>query len=74
MKTYNFSEARHNLAALLDEVANTGEVRITGNDGRHFVIRLAKTERSPLDVPGIGMRPSGDDIVKTIREARRRVR
>lgn len=74
MKTYKFSEARQNLAALLDEATSTGEVRISRRDGRSFVIRPAKTKRSPLDVPGIGTNVSGEEIVKTIRHGRRRTR
>jgi prevent-host-death family protein len=74
MKTYKFSEARQNLAALLDEAASTGEVRISRRDGRSFVIRPAKTKRSPLDVPGIKAELSGEEIVRTIRAGRRRVR
>jgi prevent-host-death family protein len=74
VKTYKFSEARQNLAALLDEAASTGEVRISRRDGGSFVIRPARTKRSPLDVPGIGIELSGEEIVKTIREGRRRVR
>jgi hypothetical protein len=38
------------------------------------VVRPAKTKRSPLDVPGIGAHVSGDEIVKTVRASRRRVR
>lgn len=74
MKTYKFSEARQNLAALLDEATSTGEVRISRRDGRSFVIRPARTKRSPLDVPGIGGDLSGEEIVKTIRDSRRRTR
>ena len=74
MKTYKFSEARQNLAALLEEAASTGEVRISRRDGRSFVVRPAKTNRSPLDVPGIGARVSGEEIVKTVRAGRRRIR
>jgi len=74
MKTYKFSEARQNLAALLNEAADTGEVRISRRDGRSFVIRPARTKRSPLDVPGIKTSVSGDEIVQTIRAGRRRVR
>ena len=74
MKTYKFSEARQNLAALLDEATSTGEVRISRRDGRSFVIRPAKTKRSPLDVPGIDTDLSGEEIVKTIRDSRRRTR
>lgn len=74
MKTYKFSEARQNLAALLDEATSTGEVRISRRDGRSFVIRPARTKRSPLDVPGIGSDLSREEIVKTIRDGRRRTR
>jgi prevent-host-death family protein len=74
MKTYRFSEARQNLAALLDEAASTGEVRINRRDGRSFVIRPAKTRRSPLDVPGIDAGLSGQEIVKAVRAGRRRIR
>lgn len=74
MKTYKFSEARQNLAALLDEAASSGEVRISRRDGRSFVIRPAKTKRSPLDVPGIGTNVSAKEIVKTVRDGRRRIR
>ena len=74
MKTYKFSEARQNLAALLDEAASTGEVRIDRRDGRSFVIRPAKTKRSPLDVPGIEADLSAGEIVTTIRAGRRRIR
>ena len=74
MKTYKFSEARQNLAALLDEAASTGEVRISRRDGRSFVLRPVKTKRSPLDVPGIDSGLSGDEIVKAVREGRRRIR
>jgi antitoxin Phd len=74
MKTYRFSEARQNLASLLDEAANTGEVRISRRDGRSFVVRPVKTKRSPLDVPGVKTSMSRDEIVRTIRAGRRRVR
>jgi antitoxin (DNA-binding transcriptional repressor) of toxin-antitoxin stability system len=74
MKTYPFSEARQNLGALLDEAASAGEVRISRRDGRSFVIRPLRTKRSPLDVPGIGSNMSGEEIVKTVREGRRRIR
>jgi prevent-host-death family protein len=74
MKTYKFSEARQNLAVLLDEAASTGEVRISRRDGRSFVIRPAKTKRSPLAVPSIQTDIASDEIVKTIRDSRRRSR
>jgi PHD/YefM family antitoxin component YafN of YafNO toxin-antitoxin module len=74
MKTYKFSEARQNLSALLDEAESNGEVRISRRDGRSFVLRPVQTKRSPLDVPGIDGGLSAGEIVKTVREGRRRVR
>lgn len=74
MKTYTYSEARQNLAALLEEASRTGEVRIRRRDGRSFAVRPAKPRRSPLDVDGIATSLSGDEIVSVIREMRRRPR
>ena len=74
MKTYKYSEARQNLAALLDEAARSGEVRISRRDGRSFVVRPAKTKRSPLDVPGVDTGLTAAEIVSTVRNGRRRAR
>jgi len=74
MKTYTYSEARQNLAALLEEASRTGEVRIRRRDGRSFAVRPAKTKRSPLDVEGIDANLSGEEIVQVVREMRRRPR
>lgn len=72
MKTYRFSEARQKLAALLDEAARSGEVRIDRRDGRSFTVKPVKTKRSPLDVEGIDVNIPTDEIVRTIRASRRR--
>jgi hypothetical protein len=74
MKTYTYSEARQNLAALLEEASRSGEVRIRGHDGRSFAVRPTKTKRSPLDIDGIETDLSGDEIVAVVREMRRRPR
>jgi PHD/YefM family antitoxin component YafN of YafNO toxin-antitoxin module len=74
MKTYTYSEARQNLAALLEEASRSGEVRIRRRDGRSFAVRPAKTKRSPLDVEGIESDLSREQIVSVIREMRRRPR
>lgn len=74
MKTYKYSEARQNLAALLDEAASSGEVRISRRDGRSFVVRPARMKGSPLDVPGVGTGLTAAEIVTTIRSGRRRAR
>ena len=72
MKTYTYSEARQNLAALLEEASRSGEVRIRRRDGRSFAVRPAKPKRSPLDVSGIKSDLSSDEIVNVIREGRHR--
>jgi hypothetical protein len=53
MKTYTYSEARQQFAALLDEARRTGRVQIRRRDGQLFVLQPATQERSPLDVPGV---------------------
>ena len=74
MKTYTYSEARQHLAALLDEAARSGEVRIRRRDGRSFTVCPTKTKRSPLDVDAVETDLSRDEIVRFVREMRRRSR
>jgi PHD/YefM family antitoxin component YafN of YafNO toxin-antitoxin module len=71
MKTYTYSEARQNLAALLDEAAREGEVRIRRRDGNSYVLRPVRAKGSPLDVEGIDLDLSTEEIVKAVKESRR---
>lgn len=71
MKTYTFTEAREKLASVLDEAASKGEVRIKRRDGRVFVIRLQKQPGSPLDVEGLNLNLSRQEILESIAEGRR---
>lgn len=48
MEVYTYSEARQNLASLLDEAERDGEVRITRRDGRTFSLR-PRPSGSPFD-------------------------
>lgn len=68
---YTYSEARQKLAALLDQAAAEGEVRIKRKDGRVFVIRPALQTSSPLDVPGVDLGLSAEEIVAFVHEGRR---
>ncbi|MDX1614079.1 MAG: type II toxin-antitoxin system Phd/YefM family antitoxin [Candidatus Promineifilaceae bacterium] len=68
---YTYTEARQNLASLLDKAAAEGEVRIKRRDGQVFVIRLETSEKSPLDVGGINLELSAEEIVAFIAEGRR---
>lgn len=71
MNTYTYTEARQKLAALLDQAAEHGEVRIRRRDGRVFVIRPEQRSGSPLDVPGLALELSREEILESIREGRR---
>lgn len=71
MREYTYSEARQRLADLLEYVQREGAVRIRRRDGTVFVLMLAEGSRSPLDVPGIDLPITRDDIVTFIHEGRR---
>lgn len=68
---YTYTEARQNFASLLDKAADEGEVRVKRRDGQVFVIRPERTTVSPLDVEGIDLNLSADEILQFIAESRR---
>jgi PHD/YefM family antitoxin component YafN of YafNO toxin-antitoxin module len=71
MMVYTYSEARQNLASLLEKAAQEGEVRIKRKDGQVFVIKPQTTERSPLDVEGVELGITTTEILEAIQEGRR---
>ena len=71
MKEFTYSEARQQLAALLDRAGRDGAVRIRRRDGQLFVLRPEPSHGSPLDMPGLKLSVSRDDIVDLVREGRR---
>ena len=71
MKVYTYTEARQNLASLLERAAQEGEVRIKRRDGRIFVVKPERREGSPLDVEGIDLGLTAREIVQFIQEGRR---
>jgi antitoxin Phd len=72
MKEYTYTEARQQLASLLDMAVREGEVRIRRRDGQIFTLRPETSSRSPLDVPGIDTDLTIDEINVFIREERSR--
>jgi len=72
MKVYTYSEARQRLAALLERALREGAVRIRRKDGEVFVLRPEENTDSPLDVPGLDLGLSRDEIVRFVRAGRRR--
>lgn len=71
MKEFTFSEARQRLAALLDAARKDGAVRIRRRDGDVFVLRPDRTKGSPLDVPGLDLPLSREEILAFVRAGRR---
>jgi prevent-host-death family protein len=71
MKVYSYSEARQQLAELLNRARREGQVEIRRRDGQVFVVRPTTSAGSPLDVPGVGADLSGEEIVGLVRESRR---
>src|ERR1017187_6606539 len=71
MKVYNYSEARQQLAELLNRASREGGVEIRRRDGQAFLVRPAARSGSALDVPGIDAGLSRKEILELVRESRR---
>jgi hypothetical protein len=67
-----FSEAQQDLAALLDHAIRDGGVRIQRADGSTFILRPEGGANSPLDVPGVDLGVSTEEIIACIRTGRER--
>ncbi len=72
MNVYTCSEARQQLATLLDQAKATGKVLIRRKDGSTFSLRPENPTSSPLDIDGIDTDISTSEIVSIIRESRER--
>jgi len=72
MTVYTYSEARQNLADLLDRAGKEGEIRIRRRDGREYVIRPQERDGSPLDVSPVSAQVNAEEIVGAVREGRER--
>ena len=72
MEVYTYSEARQNMAALLDKADRGERVRIRRKDGHLFELKAATERRSPLDVEGVDLGISTEEIVGIVRESRSR--
>lgn len=73
MIVYTYSEARQNLAGLLDRAAAEGEVVIQRRDGQTFVVKPQPRAASPLDVGKVNVRLTQREILDAIYEGRARV-
>jgi hypothetical protein len=71
MKVYSYSEARQQLAELLNRARREGVVEIRRRDGQVFDVRPTARAGSPLDVPGVPTSLSRREVVELVRESRR---
>ena len=72
MTIFTYSQARQNLATLLDLARKEGEVWIRRNDGSMFCLKPTAVDKSPLDVKGVKSKISTKEIVSFVRESRER--
>ena len=72
MRVYTYSEARQNLASVLEAAQRDGAVRIRRRNGQTFVLQPELSAASPLDVEGIDLDVPTEEIVSMIREGRER--
>jgi len=72
MAIYTYSNANQNIDLLLEEVVKEGEARIKSKDGQIFVIRPGLKIDSPLNIEGINLGISTNEIIQSIHESRGR--
>lgn len=72
MRTYTFSEARQSFSTVLDRAKAEGQALIKRRDGSLFVIKPVSKPSSPLDVEGVDLGLSAEEIVDVVREGRER--
>lgn len=71
MQTYQ--ENQENLSVLLERANEQGEIRIKQANGQVFVLKPEQTKRSALDIDGIDLDVSTDEIVEFVCEGRERL-
>lgn len=69
MQTY--LETQQPLSVLLEQARQEGEVRIRREDGQTFVLKPENVKRSALDVEGVELGISTDEMIGFIREGRK---
>lgn len=69
MKVYTYTQARQNLAEVLNQ-AKQEEVIIRRRGGDAFVVVPKAREGSPFDVSGVKTRATTKDVLAAVRESR----
>jgi len=71
VKEFTYSEARQQLATLLEKARRDGAVRIRRRDGQVFILRPDTRAGSPLDVPSLKLSLTRKDVLAAVVEGRR---
>ena len=71
MKVFSDQEAQQNLQSVLSEARKEGSVGIRQGNGETFVLRPEGLPDSPLNVKGVNLPISTDEIVGFVHEARK---
>jgi prevent-host-death family protein len=71
MKVYTYSQARKNLAAVLNQ-SKDEEVLIRRRGGDCFVVLPKPREGSPFDIPGVKTKATTADLLSAVKESRSR--
>ncbi len=74
MQVYTFSGARQKSASILEQASQDGEVLIRRRDGRSYILKPEKSQKSPLDVKSVDIGISATEIVDFVREGRERTK
>ncbi len=72
MIVYTYTEARQKLAKVLEQAMKEGGVKIQRRDGQTFIVLPERKTGSPLDVPGLGLDITAEEILQFIQEGRLR--
>ncbi|MEP7039368.1 MAG: type II toxin-antitoxin system Phd/YefM family antitoxin [Acidobacteriota bacterium] len=72
-KMQTYQENQEKLSVLLERANEQGEVRIKRANGQIFVLKPEQMKRSALDIDGIDLDVSTDEIVEFVREGRERL-
>jgi hypothetical protein len=72
MTVYTFSEARQNLASVVEQAKREGAVQVKRRDGSMFTIMPVQSQGSPLDVGYVDIALTQDEIVNAVRAGRER--
>jgi hypothetical protein len=74
MVIFTYSKARQQFSSLLDKANKDGQVFIKRKNGQIFSIKPERNnKKSPLDVDGIGVGLSRNEILSFIHESRKRI-